>query len=79
MSSSSVQDKLDKVPPVGIDAAGRFKYILIKVYVTTDPAKSPAKEQFKYVVRGYADCPYHGKVQQFNWSVIKIKEDGLTV
>jgi len=57
----AIQQKLAKVPDVDIDSSGRFKYVLIKVYVANDPAGSPSKEQFKYVVRGYLDCPYHGK------------------
>lgn len=53
--------KLDKVGAVDIESAGRFKYILIKVYCTADPATEVDKESFKYVVRGWADCPYHGE------------------
>lgn len=60
---TTTSDKLSKVPEVDIDPKGRFKYILIKVYATNDPASSPSKEQFRHVVRGYGDCPYHGKVK----------------
>jgi hypothetical protein len=62
--SEAVKLKLAKVPDVDIDSSGRFKYILIKVYSLTDPAGSPSKEQFKYVVRGYSDCPYHGNERE---------------
>ena len=40
-----------------IDADGTFKYILIKV---TSPNED-GKLEDKLIVRGYAECPYHGK------------------
>jgi len=64
----AVQEKLSKVQDVDIDSSGRFKYILIKLFSKNDPAKSPSTESFKYVVRGHADCPYHGSLDIDNYS-----------
>ena len=52
-------DKLAQIPDVDIDPSGRFKYVLIKVYID-DVSATPETEKSKYVVRGYADCLYHG-------------------
>jgi phosphohistidine phosphatase len=52
MSSSVLQ----KIPNVGIDNRGRYKYILIKVVDQND-----SSNQFKYVVRGGRAFEYHGK------------------
>lgn len=73
---ASVQDKLDKIQAADIDSGGRFKYILIKVYVVTfEPPVSAAKEKFKYVVRGYGDCPFHGDIyDRFVESLNKLEE-----
>lgn len=42
---------------VDIDPHGVFKYILMKI---TSP-NMEGKIEEKLIVRGYADCPYHGK------------------
>lgn len=54
MASSVIPQVLD----VDIDPSGVFKYILLKVI-------SPNSEgvvEDKLIVRGYADCSYHGKM-----------------
>lgn len=53
-----------KIPEVDIDPSGVFKYILIKLDVQEDSDKITAD-----VVRGYAECGYHGMyktIQIFN-------------
>lgn len=45
------------VKDVDIDPNGVFKYILIKV---TCP-NTEGRLEDKLVVRGYAECPFHGK------------------
>ncbi|CAG7729698.1 unnamed protein product [Allacma fusca] len=52
-------EKLNLVKDVDIDPQGRFKYVLVKVYID-DPASK--EDTYKYVVRGYADCPFHADV-----------------
>ena len=52
------QAKLDAVPDVEIDPSGRFKYVLIKLYVD-DGAPD---EKFKFIVRGNARGEYHGEI-----------------
>lgn len=52
MSSSA----LEKIPDVGIDDKGRYKYILIKV---TD--QNDSSNQSKYVVRGGQRFDFHGR------------------
>ncbi|KAG5869615.1 hypothetical protein JTB14_031793 [Gonioctena quinquepunctata] len=44
------------VKDVDIDPSGVFKYILIKV---TSP-NADGKLEDKLIVRGYAECPFHG-------------------
>jgi len=66
MASSSslppeVKARLDKVADVKIDPSGKFKYILIKVYATDGDGKH-VDENSKLVVRGRADCPFHGDI-----------------
>ena len=56
------KDKLNRIKDSDIDPKGRFKYILAKVYVDDPTNKDISAELSKYVVRGYADCPFHGKV-----------------
>jgi len=76
-ASDPVEEKLARVASVAIDDVGRFKYILIKVYALNDPASSPSKEKFKYVVRGHADCPYHGDIyDRFVASLANLEEGG---
>ncbi|XP_025410539.1 uncharacterized protein LOC112683638 isoform X2 [Sipha flava] len=58
MSSSVLQ----KIPNVGIDNRGRYKYILIKVVDQND-----SSNQFKYVVRGGRAFEYHGKSQSLEF------------
>ncbi|XP_025410538.1 sex-regulated protein janus-A-like isoform X1 [Sipha flava] len=53
MSSSVLQ----KIPNVGIDNRGRYKYILIKVVDQND-----SSNQFKYVVRGGRAFEYHADI-----------------
>ncbi|XP_027844581.2 14 kDa phosphohistidine phosphatase isoform X2 [Aphis gossypii] len=53
MSSSA----LEKIPDVGIDDKGRYKYILIKV---TD--QNDSSNQSKYVVRGGQRFDFHADV-----------------
>lgn len=53
-----VDARLEAVPTVDIDAAGRFKYILIKVYGHQQPDGS---EPNKLIVRGYQRAEWHGK------------------
>ena len=42
------------IPIVDIDASGTFKYVLIKVFSTTDADK------LTYIVRGHKWAEYHG-------------------
>ncbi|CAL8072101.1 unnamed protein product [Orchesella dallaii] len=58
---ADVKAKLDKVPDSKIDAKGKFKYILIKVYATDSEGKH-VDDNSKLVVRGRADCPFHGDI-----------------
>lgn len=53
-----VDAKLEAVPNVDIDAAGRFKYILIKVW---GKERSDGSEPSKLIVRGYKRAEWHGK------------------
>lgn len=57
-SKAMVEAKLDAIPVVDIDDAGRFKYILIKVY---GPEKSDGTEPSKLIVRGYKRAQWHGR------------------
>lgn len=52
-----VDAKLEAVPLVDIDNAGRFKYILIKVY---GKEKADGSEPSKLIVRGYKRAEWHG-------------------
>ena len=45
---------LDEVEDVDIDANGRFKYVLIKLY------HPDSEENYKYIVRGYKWAGFHG-------------------
>lgn len=51
---------IPEIPEVDIDPDGVFKYILIKVSSPNEKGEL----QNKTIVRGYADCPYHGKFLQ---------------
>ena len=51
--AANTSTKMDSVDDVIIDFGGRFKYILCKVYETTQP------QTFKYVVRGTALAEFH--------------------
>lgn len=55
--STMVDAKLEAVPLVDIDNAGRFKYILIKVW---GKEKSDGSEPSKTIVRGYKRAEWHG-------------------
>lgn len=44
---------LSKVPSVDVDATGVFKYILVRLSIPNEPDS-------KLLVRGYAECNYHG-------------------
>ena len=48
----SSKAKLDAVSNVDIDSNGRFKYVLIKLYI---------ENESKTIVRGYGWAEYHGK------------------
>lgn len=48
---------LPHLSDVDIDSSGVFKYILLKI---TSP-NMEGKLEHKVIVRGYADCAYHGK------------------
>jgi len=50
---------LANVPVVDIDASGRFKYVLVKVY-TSDVTKDAG--EFAYFVRGHAWGEYHSDI-----------------
>jgi len=54
-----VSGDLAHVPVVDIDASGRFKYVLVKVY--TSDVKQDAGE-FAYFVRGHAWGEYHSDI-----------------
>lgn len=56
--ATMVDAKLEAVPVVDIDAAGRFKYILIKVW---GKEKADGSEPSKMIVRGYTRAEWHGK------------------
>lgn len=65
-------ETLGQVADVDIDPAGVFKYILIKVYA----AEVGGVEPEKMIVRGYKECPYHGKhIQVF---LVKVSEKKST-
>lgn len=64
--SISVLIAMESLPPVHIDSSGRFKYILIEVTEKKD------KNNQKLIVRGYADCNYHGKFVVFCYLAIKL-------
>lgn len=49
---------IPQIKNVDIDPSGTFKYILIKV----NSPDSDGKPLQKVIVRGYADCGYHGNV-----------------
>lgn len=49
---------IPQIKNVDIDPSGTFKYILIKV----NSPDSDGKPLEKVIVRGYADCGYHGNV-----------------
>ncbi|KAF6204673.1 hypothetical protein GE061_018834 [Apolygus lucorum] len=51
---------LDQVPDVEIDAEGRFKYVLIRVYA---PTTRDGNEPSKMIVRGNARGAYHVNLQ----------------
>lgn len=53
-------EALAKVSLVDIDDAGIFKYILIKI---VGKENADGSEPSKTIVRGYADCKWHGKPQ----------------
>lgn len=48
---------LPQLKDVDIDPKGVFKYILVAV--TRTDRENIVK---KFIVRGYTDCPYHGKI-----------------
>lgn len=50
--------KLDAVPLVDIDAEGRFKYILIKVFAPSAEDSSNG-EPSKLIVRGFQRAKWH--------------------
>lgn len=52
------EEALAKVPSVDIDDKGVFKYILIKI---VGKENADGSEPTKTIVRGYADCKWHGK------------------
>lgn len=52
------EQALAKVPSVDIDDKGVFKYILIKI---VGKENADGSEPSKIIVRGYADCKWHGK------------------
>lgn len=52
-----VDAKLEAVPVVHIDDAGRFKYILIKVW---GKEKADGSEASKLIVRGFKRAQWHG-------------------
>lgn len=51
----TMSQSLNKVPDVGIDGHGRFKYILINVYDDTNNVS-------KTIVRGYARAQWHSDI-----------------
>lgn len=54
MANASVgkdQAKLDAVSYVDIDESGKFKYVLVKLYIN---------DKSKYIVRGFKWGEYHG-------------------
>lgn len=54
------EEALANVPLVDIDDTGIFKYILIKI---VGKENADGNEPSKTIVRGYADCKWHGKSQ----------------
>ena len=57
MAASSAAQRFDAVPLVDIDAAGTFKYVLIKV-------TESGSDRLKWAVRGYTFAEYHADVYQ---------------
>lgn len=62
---------MDTVADVDIESTGVFKYILIRLQ---------SGDAEKFVVRGYSDCPYHGKCFDIftdqinqNFTILKVK------
>lgn len=53
--------KLNEVTDVDIDDAGRFKYILIKVYAKE---QADGTEPSKFIVRGYKRATWHGMLNK---------------
>lgn len=57
---------LNDIPPVVIDANGRFKYILIKL--------TKNDEEQQYIVRGFASAEYHADIlDDFESGLRKLK------
>ena len=65
--AASAKDKLAAVPDVEIDDGGRFKYILIKLYVDD----GGSEDIFKYIVRGSGKAAFHGRLIQQSCTVQK--------
>ncbi|KAG4070204.1 hypothetical protein HA402_003894 [Bradysia odoriphaga] len=67
------QAALDNVPVVDIDKAGRFKYVLIKVYAKE---LEDGSEPSKLVVRGNVDAQWHADIyEQFTDMLKALKLD----
>ncbi|KAK2193892.1 hypothetical protein NP493_6g03034 [Ridgeia piscesae] len=60
---------LDEVEDVDIDANGRFKYVLIKLY------HPDSEENYKYIVRGYKWAGYHADIYEDLYE--RVKKKGL--
>lgn len=60
-SSTKMDRKLNEVTDVDIDDAGRFKYILIKVYAKE---QADGTEPSKFIVRGYKRATWHGMLNK---------------
>jgi len=54
----TAQQRLDAIPPVEIDEAGVFKYVLILVADAKDESEQ------RLVVRGNADAEYHADIYE---------------
>ncbi|XP_076454616.1 14 kDa phosphohistidine phosphatase-like [Babylonia areolata] len=67
--SAKNNSKLGGVSNAEIDASGRFKYILIKVY------DKDVDEDYKYIVRGTVKAPYHADI--YDMVVDGIESRGL--
>lgn len=61
---------IPQIKNVDIDPSGTFKYILIKV----NSPDLDGKPVHKVIVRGYADCGYHGNVLFFPLEFIQSSE-----